>query len=294
VQQCAVRFVTAQIPRITETLTFAVHDFVDDRVVSEAIATNGIWEPFETEIFRRMLTDGRAHHVVDCGANLGWYTVLAAHLGAHVTAFEPMPNNITLLESNVDRNNLRTYVRIVPCAVGSAQRVEASVDEESGGETLEARTVDVPVTTIDETLREQSWPLPTLIKIDTQGSETAVVRGGRATWNRTASATFIIEFWPYGLVNCGSSADELLDELATLFATSQCYEIVEWRSCLVERSLDDLRQMASNELRIEDQRFTNLLIIPHEYVVLIADLVKDDVDWELVKLLENPTDQSDL
>ena len=48
--------------------------------VSERIATEGIWEPLETELVRRLIRSGDL--VVDCGANIGWYTIVAAALGA--------------------------------------------------------------------------------------------------------------------------------------------------------------------------------------------------------------------
>lgn len=46
----------------------------NDRYISEEIATLGQWESLETEVVRRLLGPGSL--LLDCGANIGWYSVI--------------------------------------------------------------------------------------------------------------------------------------------------------------------------------------------------------------------------
>jgi hypothetical protein len=65
----------------------------------------GFYEKYETALFKRLVKKGMV--VVDIGANIGYYTLLAAHLvgdKGKVFAFEPDPNNYDLLCKNIEVN----------------------------------------------------------------------------------------------------------------------------------------------------------------------------------------------
>ena len=47
-----------------------------------------------------------SEHWVDCGGNVGAFTLLATSLGAKVTVYEPDPNNCKMIEKNLLLNNL--------------------------------------------------------------------------------------------------------------------------------------------------------------------------------------------
>ena len=44
-------------------------------------------------------------HWIDCGGNVGAFTLLACSLGAKVTVYEPDPNNCKMIEMNLALNN---------------------------------------------------------------------------------------------------------------------------------------------------------------------------------------------
>lgn len=52
-----------------------------------------------------------------------------------------------------------------------------------------------------------------VVKVDTQGSEVAVLPGAEGLLRVAEGARLIIEFWPHGLASCGSSAQELVQIL---------------------------------------------------------------------------------
>jgi FkbM family methyltransferase len=266
-----------------------VHEH-NDRHVSERLMTDGTWEPFETELIRRFLLSeckgGERPLFIDCGANLGWYSVIAGALGAEVVAFEPMPANAALLRENVTRNRLGDRVEVHEVALGSGEGagvLRLSVDNQGDhrlipcGVTVEVsrrEEVTVKVRALDDVV---SGRLPTLIKLDTQGSEVAILRGGRRTWSRP-DVVIVLEFWPYGLQRCGASAKDLLTLLGDLVGVSHsCFDIVEWRQRLVPLTMLDLEAMAATGgYSAETKGFTNIVLVPDGHVELVRDLIVDD------------------
>jgi predicted methyltransferase len=64
-----------------------------------------LYEPEVTAVFGRVLRPGDV--VIDVGANVGWFTLLAASLvgpGGKVVACEPGPDNLAKLQANIDRS----------------------------------------------------------------------------------------------------------------------------------------------------------------------------------------------
>lgn len=116
--------------------------------------------------------------VIDAGANIGNHAVFfAAVLGARVHAFEPSPDNLTLLAMNVASNALERLVWISGQALGAtrgAATVHAGPADNRGtacvsfgaGETEVAALDDVPI----------GGPVG-LIKVDVEGAEVAVLEG---------------------------------------------------------------------------------------------------------------------
>jgi FkbM family methyltransferase len=83
----------------------------------------GQWEPEVTRLIKQRLGPGRTF--VDVGANVGWYTLLAADAvgpTGRVVAIEASPTNFLLLQENVSNNRLKN-VRLVNEAVWSTQAV---------------------------------------------------------------------------------------------------------------------------------------------------------------------------
>jgi FkbM family methyltransferase len=277
------RTATVILPGLGSPLLFEVHAD-SDKHVSERIATEGVWEPFETALIQRLVGPGAL--VADCGANIGWYTVVTASLGASVVAFEPMPANAVLLRRNVELNELGDRVEVHQVGLGSRpgravlelsvanQGDHRMVAEPSGRKA----TVEVEIRTLDDILAGRR---PDLIKLDTQGSEVAILTGGRLGWAPVDGATapvIVLEFWPYGLQQCGASVDQLVEMLREIVdVTHRCFEILEWRFAVTPLSLDDLDAMAHvGGYSAEMKGFTNLLLVPMHRVAEIAEFIAVD------------------
>ncbi len=85
------------------------------------IILGGSWEVFVDTIICGVVRSG--DHVLDAGANQGYYTVKMGHIvGAtgRVDSFEPNSELLEILRSNVDINGLAGRVRVHPKALGAS------------------------------------------------------------------------------------------------------------------------------------------------------------------------------
>lgn len=136
----------------------------------------------------------------DIGAHIGFFSLAVARLigpGGKVFAFEPDPENCLRLKEMAVRNTLQDQVRLVEAAVWSYTR-PAGVPFRLGGSrrTLGGILADgiIPVladgerklvsTVSLDDFFHQGNPLPDVIKIDVEGGECEVLKGGREVFSR--------------------------------------------------------------------------------------------------------------
>lgn len=97
--------------------------------VNREIATTRTYEPHVTRQVVARLRPGMAF--VDLGANCGYFSLLAASLGARVHAFEPGARNLWLLQRNAALNGFA--IDIHPYAVGAREELVAYNPIEGNG-----------------------------------------------------------------------------------------------------------------------------------------------------------------
>lgn len=122
---------------------------------------------------------------VDVGANVGFFTVLAARLGVPVVALEPHPDTLGLLLRNIESQVPDQQVRVLPVALsteGTSRRLlgggqGASLQTGWGG-IAENYHTRVAVWPADALLYPLLAPIEgrKIIKIDVEGHEMAVIR----------------------------------------------------------------------------------------------------------------------
>jgi FkbM family methyltransferase len=111
----------------------------------------------------------------DIGAYHGHYSVLASHLGASVTAFEPDSENRQRLQENTREINPAATPTIVPKALSR----ENAVIEDFGSDTAGSEAIGGGSQRV-ETRRGDDldgYGQPTHVKIDVEGHELAVLDG---------------------------------------------------------------------------------------------------------------------
>jgi FkbM family methyltransferase len=132
----------------------------------------------------------------DIGANLGFFSLLGAHLvglnQGRVYAFEAAPDNAAAIRANAALNGIPN-VSVIDKAVSSnagTGRLQIVDDqswsklEEYGEHPYTERTIDVELVAIDDLLRSGELAPPTVVKIDVEGAEIAVLDGMRETLER--------------------------------------------------------------------------------------------------------------
>jgi len=159
-----------------------------DRVIGERIAL-GKYEEFETKLFLERL--GPEMVVVDVGANIGYYTLLAAKRVKKVMAIEPDKECFEILKKNVKENGLKNVVLINSAAGSKKEKRKLIKDSENMGNSHfgEGKGELVTCERLDELLKNEQKI--SIIKIDTQGWEPEVIKGGEKIIKRDAPEMFM-------------------------------------------------------------------------------------------------------
>jgi FkbM family methyltransferase len=196
--------------------------------VQRTLFFHGEWDANELEALLRHMPDrnGTASAVfLDIGAYFGYYALtVARRLGLAVTvfAFEPLTVNYDLLTDNIRRNRF-SNVTPVRAALSDAPgeavfTVPPAENRGSGHLRTAGETGDgerVPVTTLDRFMEERAVPRLSAIKLDVEGAELGVLRGGRETLQRF-HPVLLMELNPTALGEHGTAAADLLGLLTEL------------------------------------------------------------------------------
>lgn len=140
----------------------------------------GTYEREQTRLFERVVAPGDA--VLDLGAHLGYYTLLASRLvggAGRVYSFEPDPENAWYLRRHARLNGCRN-VAVEESAVGDRPgSIHFQQGRGSGtGRVSDAGALRVRGVRLDDFVEERQIR-PAVVKIDVEGAERAVLEGAR-------------------------------------------------------------------------------------------------------------------
>jgi FkbM family methyltransferase len=139
--------------------------------------------------------------VVDVGAHIGLYALMAANKGARVIAVEPDESNYALLKENVNTNGFDSNVRVFKGVISdvsgerllyrSTGRNTWMSSVEKGWTPPDTHGV-VPVVfvksmTLDELVSEMNIQRIDWLKVDVEGHEVHVLNGGRRALSITSN-----------------------------------------------------------------------------------------------------------
>ena len=166
----------------------------DDKI-ERAIYLYGVYENLSTVAFLSLVQKGGT--VVDAGAHVGHYTLLAAERvgpSGRVIAFEPDPRNRVRLERNVERNAL-DHVEVLPFAVFDREATLPFVTAPDGNTGLgslapEAAAAAATVRTvrIDDVLEQRGIERVDVVKLDVEGFEAPALEGAAQLLERSRPA----------------------------------------------------------------------------------------------------------
>ena len=229
----------------------------DDPVVSGALHF-GVYEKAETNFFQTACHEGMTF--LDVGANIGYYTALAARAvgpTGKVIAMEPDPESFKYLEHTIAANGTENVQAFPVAASDASATLPLYISADNRGDNRlyapgESRPqVEVEAVATDALLAENKIDTVNFIKIDVQGYEPKVIAGLRDTITRSPKLTLLTEFWPKGIRDAGGDPQNFLNTLRELGLT--LHELK------ADGELTELKDDADLIARHEGRRYTNLV-----------------------------------
>jgi FkbM family methyltransferase len=264
------RWILTKLPRSAASLPFRPFRLGDlqmkgdsfDRGIAILSWKWNLFEAYERALFSRVLRPGMV--VVDIGANIGLYTLIAAEkVGreGRVIAYEPDPSNFQNLLSNLKLNGF-DHVDARPKAVADQSRsLRLYLSQLHRGLHQihpfegEARYVDVPGVSLDEDLKEIEKV--NVIKMDVQGAECLALQGMQGLLSRSPNVCIFCEFWLEGIQKSGCDPKQFMVILENLGL--HVYQIHESQREIRLIPKDSLFHSAPRELNLLMTRDPNLI-----------------------------------
>ena len=198
--------------------------------ICRAIGERGVFSPSETIIFDKILSFGcRAGQgvVIDIGANIGFFSLMAAKYGCRVHSFEPNLLPRSFLQASAIYNQLDDLVTIHPAAVGASKGAGRMQSNHAWG--LQKVQIDSDATFVDDA-EFQVLPLSSvvhedalLIKVDTEGFEDSVFAGAWTYLDQKRVSNVLVEVKGFNT----KSKRELLRNIATKAKLQRVYNYKE-------------------------------------------------------------------
>lgn len=148
-----------------------------------ALSLWGVYEPLETELVKKEVKKGDV--VLDIGANIGYYTLIAAKLvgeNGKVFAFEPDPTNFAILKKNVELNGYKNVVLVQKAASNKTGKLKLYLSEDNSADhkiydSHEGRqSTEIEATRLDDYFKNYNGEI-NLIKMDIEGAEGGAIQG---------------------------------------------------------------------------------------------------------------------
>jgi FkbM family methyltransferase len=210
--------------RVENPFDMFVYEHSD--MVSGALRLNGEFEAATGHFLLQVLDVlGTSRLFVDFGANLGWFSLLAASKGQKVLAIEASPCNFRVLKANVQVNNFSDHVsvkNVVLAQTVGSDICMAAVSGASGNRgnlKLDLHTQHdstttpcpsallIPQTTLSVLLKDVTGVLG-FMKVDCEGCEVSALAGARDLFSDPlrAPCALMIEWNPHMTANFEGSA----------------------------------------------------------------------------------------
>lgn len=157
---------------------------------------------------------------LDIGANIGYFTILAAKKGATVLAFEPSLRELKCLYQNLSINpELISNVFVYPHGLSDKEEIlefYLNSEQNPGKNSLICREEAVSKHTIkvfagDDVIPSRYWSQIRLIKIDIEGAEFFALKGIQKILKSAEKLIVIVEITSELFIKLGYSVDELYD-----------------------------------------------------------------------------------
>jgi FkbM family methyltransferase len=166
---------------LVELPEFKIWAMSNDAAVGQTIISTKNYEPHVTKAIVKHLKPGDVF--LDIGANIGYFTLLAASIvkdAGKVISFEPNPHNLQLIYSDIVENQFDN-ITIYPFAASNSRQILSLTTGGSNGVVFEASLLQaencylVPSMVVDELLQHEKQI--NVIKMDIEGHEPSAISG---------------------------------------------------------------------------------------------------------------------
>jgi FkbM family methyltransferase len=205
-----------------------------DVQLTPALIYDRVWDAPLTRFYHQHLKPGMTY--LEIGANVGYFTVLAAGLVGHlgrVHAFEPQPEAFSLLELNCRLNQCSYLCELTPLAVADENKLTTlhTFEYNFGSSTLsnlpqklltefneKPSAETVRCTSLDNFYQGRDIVFD-FIKIDAEGAEPLIFAGSRSFLERciTPNTIFAIEYNPQAITGLSMDPTDFIHLLTSEF-----------------------------------------------------------------------------
>jgi FkbM family methyltransferase len=175
---------------------------LNDCYISNIIKNNQIWEPHLHKVFEKYVNSSSI--VIECGCHIGTHTIKLAKLCKKIYGFEPMPKTNYILNMNISLNKIdNAFISDlgVSCEPGKTNFLwtcpgnpgASGLNNNPMGKPEYANiqeNIEVSLTTIDSLNLDKL----DFIKIDVEGYESLVIKGGIVTISKF-KPIIVVEVW---------------------------------------------------------------------------------------------------
>ena len=239
--------------------------FLDTRDVSLTphFLLDGYWEMWITKVFMKIVREGMT--MVEVGANIGYYTLLAAsRVGVHgkVYAFEANPQVFEILYRNIEVNGFLDRVTLVNKAVidrSGSLTFHCPKYHQAGGSIVpfsdeflkekreKSETIEVETVSLDEYFAHQHGKID-ILKIDAEGAEPFIFRGMKKLLAGNSDIKIVCEFTPPRYASQGLDPSAFLNEI---LKQGFKVKLINLQSKLENISIERLLEIPYSEVLIE-------------------------------------------
>lgn len=195
----------------------------------EDYAKSLIHERATTDLFERVIKEGDV--VVDLGANIGYFSLLAAKLvgsKGRVFSFEPEPKNFSYLKKNIEINNYNQVsafqkavsnkngkTKLYICDYDTGHHTinqYEGVEAYSRGRETKKHFIDIETITLDDFFKGKEEKID-VIKIDVEGAEMLALLGMDRILKENKNIKMFVEFFPLLIEKMRSFPKEFLRKI---------------------------------------------------------------------------------
>jgi len=193
--------------------------------------TDGAWMDFNDGLYDEIRTALDPALIVDIGANMGFTSVCyGTHFpGARIIAVEPNPALSALYHRNMRLNRIENYELLVKSAGDANTPLAFSCP---AGFSVDAKVADPQAATappafqadqitLDQLLEDVADETAVFIKVDAQGYDFNIMRGGGAFFSRNRRHLVRIEFAPAWLEQQGADSEAFLVWMTERFSVAE-------------------------------------------------------------------------